>query len=253
MNAPAPRLRHRILPAFAAAAVMGALAAGGWYGYRALASRPITHVEFGGDVARIPPHDLEAFARSLRGVAVGNVSLASVREAARRLPWVRDAAVRRRFPDGLEVTFDAYDALARWGTSALVSSRGEVFNASYEGKLPRFQGPEGSAPVVARQYAAIVPILAPLASPIAEVSLSPRGAWQVLLESGLTLELGRGEVVPRLQRFVAAWPGLSSRGVETKHADLRYANGFALRVPAAAQSPDTPKAAKARNPQPKKK
>jgi len=183
-------------------------------------------------------------------------SLASVREAARRLPWVRDASVRRRFPDGLEVTFDAYDALARWGANALVSSRGEVFTAPYEGRLPRFQGPEGSAPTVAQQYAVIAPILAPLASPIAELHLSARGAWQVLLESGLTLELGRGDVASRLARFVTAWPGLEARGVQTKHADLRYANGFALRVPTAAApaaAPNTPKAAKARNPQPKKK
>ena len=136
--------------------------------------------------------------------------------------------------------------------SLSVSSRGEVFSAPYEGKLPRFRGPDGSGPAVARQYAAIVPVLAPLASPVAELQLSSRGAWQVLLESGLVLELGRGDVASRLARFVAAWPGLKARGVETKHADLRYANGFALRVPPAAASPNPPKAAKAGN-LPKKK
>ncbi|HXS53545.1 MAG TPA: cell division protein FtsQ/DivIB [Usitatibacter sp.] len=249
---PAPRVRSRVLPAMAAAAVIGALAAGGGYGYRVLAARPIAHVELAGDVARIPPRDLDAFARSLRGVAAGSVSLAAVREAARRMPWVRDASVRRRFPDGLEVTFVAYQALARWGASALVSAQGEVFTAPYEGKLPRFQGPDGSAPTMALEYSAIAPMLAPLASPIAELRLSARGAWQVLLDSGLVLELGRGDVAPRIQRFVAAWPGLAARGVQTRHADLRYANGFALRVasnsPAAGEGPSKP-----RKPQPKKK
>src|SRR6185437_4548762 len=97
-----------------------------------------------------------------------------------------------------EVTFVAYQALARWGASALVSAQGEVFTAPYEGKLPRFQGPDGSAPTMA-----IAPMLAPLASPIAELRLSARGAWQVLLDSGLVLELDRGDVAPRIQRFVA--------------------------------------------------
>lgn len=247
-----PGARGRILPAMAAVAVIGALAAGGWYGYRALAARPIAHVELAGDVARIPPRDLDAFTRSLQGMAAGSVSLAAVREAARRMPWVRDASVRRRFPDGLEVTLVAHQALARWGSGQLVSTQGDVFSAPYDGKLPRFQGPDGSAPTMAQEYSTIAPMLAPLGSAVAELHLSARGAWQVLLESGLVLELGRGDVAPRIQRFIAAWPGLAARGVETKHADLRYANGFALRVAsnsrAAADTPPKP-----RKTQPKKK
>ena len=249
---PAPAVRSRILPAAAALVVIGALAAGGWYGYRALAARPIAHVELAGDVARIPARELDAFARSLQGMAVGSVSLAAVREAARRMPWVRDAAVRRRFPDGIEVTLESHQALARWSPDALVSTRGEVFAASFAGKLPRFHGPEGSAPVMAQEYSTIAPMLAPLASPIAELRLSARGAWQVLLESGLTLDLGRGDVGPRIERFVTAWPGLAGRGVETKHADLRYANGFALRMASSLQTTrESP--SKPHKPQPKKK
>jgi cell division protein FtsQ len=247
-------VRRRLLPAVAAAAVIATLAGGGWYGWRTLAARPIAHVAFGGDVARIPPAELEAFARSLHGVPVGSVTLGAVREAARRIPWVRDASVRRRFPDGIEVTFEAHDALARWGAGRLVSRRGEVFEASFDGKLPRFTGPEGSAPVMVQQYAAIAPLAERLASPVAELRLSPRGGWKLTLDSGLALELGRGDVAPRLERFVAAWPGLASRGVETRHADLRYANGFALRLASHLESeaktaPKTPPS----NPRPKKK
>jgi len=226
---PAPRLRTRIVPVAAALAVLGAIAAGGWAGWREIAARPIASVAFSGDVARIAPADLDAFARSLRGAPVGSVSLASVRDAARRIPWVRDASVRRRFPDGLEVRFDTYDVLARWGKTALVSTRGEVVPAPFDGKLPRFLGPDNSAAQMAEEYAALARIAAPLASPVAELRLSPRGAWQLLLESGLTIELGRGDVHPRLERFVNAWPGLVERGVRTTHADLRYANGFAVR------------------------
>ena len=233
----APALRRRILPAAAAAAVIAALAGGGWYGWHELSARPIAHVGFGGDLARILPADLEAFAKGLRSATVGSVSLASVREAARKIPWVRDAAVRRRFPDGIEVRFEAHEPLARWGRSDLVSVRGEVFTAPFDGKLPRFLGPDGSAPQMAEEYAALSRMAAPLASPLAELRLSARGAWELALESGLTIELGRGDIHPRLERFVAAWPGLLARGVRTTHADLRYANGFALRKAAESTPP----------------
>jgi cell division protein FtsQ len=225
----APAIRTRVLPALATAGVLAALAAGGWYGYRQLAGQPIAHVTFAGDVARIAATDLDAFARGWQGVASGNVSLAAVREAARRIPWVRDASVRRRFPDGLEVTLEAHSPLARWGADKLVSTRGDVFAASYTGTLPRFAGPEGAADLMAHQYPSLARALEPLASPVSELRLSARGAWQVALASGLTLELGRADLEARIERFVAAWPGIAARGVETRHVDLRYANGFALR------------------------
>jgi cell division protein FtsQ len=70
----------------------------------------------------------------------------------------------------------------------------------------------------------------PLGSPLAELKLSPRGAWQVVLESGLVLELGRIDRVARLERFAAAWPRLALHDPAPRYADLRYPNGFALRV-----------------------
>jgi len=245
----APVLRTRVLPALAAAGVAAALAAGGWYGWRELSARPIAQVTFAGDLARIAPADLDAFARGWQGRPAGGVSLAAVREAARRIPWVRDAAVRRRFPAGLEVTLEAHQVLARWGDGALVSTRGDVFKAPYTGMLPRFIGPDGAADLMVHQYLPIARALAPLASPVAELRLSARGAWQVALASGLTLELGRADIAPRVERFVAAWPGLVARGVETRHVDLRYANGFALRrVSDSVPVPAPGNAAKSREP-----
>ena len=136
--------------------------------------------------------------------------------------------MRRRFPDAVEVTLETHEPLARWGDSALVSVRGDVFNAPYDGFLPRFKGPDGAAAQMVREYPAIRGGVEPLASAVTEVRVSPRGAWQVVLESGLMLDLGRGEIHARLARFIAAWPQLAAQGVQIKHADLRYANGFAM-------------------------
>jgi len=221
-------IRRRILPAAAATAMVALLAGGAWYGYEAISTQPVKRVVFAGDTAKLARADLELFASSIRESSAG-ASLESVREAARRIPWVREANVRRVFPDAVEVTFEAHAPLARWSEGGLVSVRGELFNADYDGTLPRFKGPESGASSMAREYPAILRALAPLATGVAELRLSPRGAWQVVLESGITLELGRGDIQARLARFVAAWPSLASQGVDARHADLRYANGFAVR------------------------
>lgn len=211
------------------ALVLAVLGLGAWTGYREVAARPIRNVTFAGDLQRIAREDLERFAEGVRGLSASGASLEAVREAARGIPWVREATVRRRFPDTVVVTLEAHEALARWGASALVSRLGEVFSADHEGRLPRFAGPEGSAPEIARRFPAIARAAAPLASPVAELRLSARGAWQAVLESGLVLELGRGDIEGRIARFASAWPALAASGIETAHADLRYGNGFALR------------------------
>jgi len=226
---PAP-LRKRIIPATAAVVVASALVTGAWYAFDAISSQPIRHVVFAGDLQRIARADLEAFARSVEGAASSGASLAAVREAARKIAWVREASVRRRFPDAVEITFETHEPFARWSDSALVSTRGEVFTADYEGFLPRFTGPDGASAQMAREYPQMRQAVAPLSSAITELRLSPRGAWQLVLESGLALDLGRGDIQARLARFVSAWPQLASQGVETRHADLRYANGFAVRT-----------------------
>jgi cell division protein FtsQ len=242
-----PVIRERVIPAMAATGVAALLGAAGWYGYEAVSNRPVREVIFTGDVGPLPRDVLDEFARELKKRTVGT-SLASVRENARRIPWVRDAAVRRQWPDAIEVRFEAYRALARWNDKALVSPAGEVFNAATEARLPSFRGPDASAASMAAMWPVLNDAVAPLASPIQELRLSARGAWEVLLASGVRLMLGREDIVARARRFAAAWPQVAARGVQTAYADLRYPNGFALRQPATLTPALPPKRERNRRP-----
>lgn len=221
-------LRTRILPGIAAALVIATIAAAAWHGYGAIMARPFQRVVFSGNVERLARGDLDALAQTVKGMT----SIAAVRDAAKRLPWVREASVRREYPDTVAIAFETHDVVARWGDRALVSSHGEIFSAPFTGSLPRFRGPDAVAPLMAAEYPAIARALTPLAATVTELRLSPRGGWHVVLDSGLELELGRGrgEIHPRIARFVAAWPKLAAQGVEARYADLRHANGFAVRT-----------------------
>ncbi|APV48459.1 hypothetical protein BWI17_01420 [Betaproteobacteria bacterium GR16-43] len=206
-----------------------ALGGGGWYAYNSALTQPVREIAFTGDTSKVARADLDKLAESVRAMPPGNSTLVAVREGAKRLPWVRDASVRRRFPDGLEVRLEMHDALARWSDGLLVNPQGELFAGRTEAKLPKFTGPEGSSPEMAREYPGIARALVPIESSLAELHLSPRGAWQVVLDSGLVLELGRGDVVARIDRFAGAWPRLAKADPVPKYADLRYPNGFALK------------------------
>lgn len=160
------------------------------------------------------------------------LDLAAVRTAFAKLPWVRNVSMRRRWPDHLEVTLEEHVPLARWGDLALVNNHGEVFNAAYDGNLPLFTGPPEAAKEIVIQYEFFRRTLAAIGKTPAEVQVTPRRAWRVRLEGGPTLELGREQVDVRLARFVAAYGrtlGRLDRRIDS--VDLRYANGFAARIP----------------------
>lgn len=222
-----PRLGLRIVQALAGVVVVAACAVGGIYGYRTVLAHPITRVVYAGEVDRLPQAELDALTHAV--VSADRPSLEGVRDAARLVPWVRDANVRRLYPDAVEIRFATYEAIARWDDKRLVSREGDVFEAEDASVLPRFRGPEGSAPRMVAELAHLRPALAPIAR-LAELHLTPRGGWEALLDNGLVVELGHGEWTERVARLVAAWPRLAEDARATKYADLRYTNGFALRT-----------------------
>ena len=222
-------LKARTIAAMLAATlVVAAIGVAAWWGYGAVLAQPVKHVSFAGEVDRLHRPDLEALAQAIQAAPAGGASLESIREAARRVPWVREVSVRRQFPDTIQITLQAHEAFAHWNDGQLVSRRGEVFTAEDTPALPQFRGPDGSAAAMVAQFAPLANALAPLASAIAELRLSPRGAWQVVLESGLSVDLGHDDIVPRAERFAAAWPQATARVQKIRYADLRYPNGFAL-------------------------
>jgi len=174
---------------------------------------------------------------AVRDRVTGNflaLDLGQIRAGLEALPWVRRAAVRRVWPDRLEVSLEEHVALARWGEDALVDTYGERFAARTEQALPLFAGPAGTEHEVASRYARFARLVAPLGAPIERVVLTPRFAWQLRLADGLNLMLGRDADLAesRLQRFVAVYDQ-TLKGMSRRHdyVDLRYPNGFAVRVP----------------------
>ena len=164
------------------------------------------------------------------------IDIDSVRGALERLPWVRRVELRRVWPDRLEVSLEEHVVFARWGAAALVNTHGEVFAARSDEALPMLAGPPGAEGEVVRRYRKFAELLAPLADAPQRVTLTSRYAWQLRLASGLHLELGRDNPAEsaerRLARFVAAYPQTLGRLQRThEYVDLRYANGFALRIP----------------------
>ncbi|MEJ6024176.1 cell division protein FtsQ/DivIB [Ramlibacter sp. PS4R-6] len=172
------------------------------------------------------------------------IDLAAARQAFESVPWVRQAVVKREFPNKLRVVVEEHHAVALWGgegDSRLLGDRGEVFEANVgdveQDDLPRLAGPDDQAAQVLAMYQAVKPLFDPLDLGVAQLTLTPRGNWQVELDNGASVELGRGtpaEVAARTGRFIQTVTQVASRYGRTPEAlvsaDLRYAEGYALKL-----------------------
>lgn len=193
---------------------------------------PLRDIRLTGDVTHVTHEQVQAVAtRELRGNFF-TVDLAQVRGAFEKLPWIRKVNVRRQWPDRLEIAVEEHRPLARWGSTALVSAQGEVFEAAINTTLPVLHGPDGTAPEVVAQFLEFERVLGPVGRHIVQVSLSARRAWVLKLDDGAILELGRDNLEARLTGFVAAYERTVARLTQpSTYIDLRYANGFAVRSP----------------------
>ena len=205
--------------------------------------------------------DLEvALAGRLRGNFF-SIGLDDLRQSLEQLPWVRHAAVRRQWPSRIEVSIEEHIPAAFWGQvsgreakpdpTQLVNTYGEFFAATISVPppypMPMLAGPPDLAPELLGYYQQAEDILKPLGRLPAVVAISPRLAVQVRLDNGMVIELGRqrpdAPISDRLQRFVDFYPSVANVGkAPPSVVDMRYPNGFALRLAAAlvSESKGTP-------------
>ena len=194
----------------------------------------------GVDIAR-------AMSENLRGNFF-SVSLESLRQSLEQLSWVRRAELRRRWPAGIEVSIEEQVPVAFWGQAGgqLVNSHGEIFTATVglpaPESLPLLVGPASFAPEMLGHYQQAVELLRPLGRFPSILNVSPRLAVQLKLDDGMIVELGRQQakapVKERLERFVEFYPSiLTVARKRPEVVDMRYPNGFALKVNGLAAAP----------------
>lgn len=193
---------------------------------------PLSTVEITGDLDHIDRGSLE---RRLLPAAAGgffSVDVAAVADAARSEPWVKQALVRRVWPDRLVVEIVGRRSIARWAGGGLLSDSGEVFAvvSPLPEQLPLLSGPAGAQPRrVYAEYQRFSHLLEGLPA-VREVRQEARGAWHIGLANGLTITAGRKDVAGRLKRFAAVYRSrLAGVAPPIESVDLRYSDGFAVR------------------------
>ncbi|UWZ93038.1 FtsQ-type POTRA domain-containing protein [[Pasteurella] aerogenes] len=159
----------------------------------------------------------------------------AVREQIETMPWIKNAVVRKVWPDRLSIWVNEHFPVAIWNENEFVASDGTVFKLPMEKvkdqNLPHLSGPDYRSTVVLDAWNKIDHDLKLKGLTLKAVKIDARGAWQIVLDNDVTLRLGRGDWKTKLERFATIYPQIEvPEHKRLSYVDLRYNVGAAVGI-----------------------
>jgi len=154
-------------------------------------------------------------------------------QAVEENEWVDSASLTKVWPDKLIVKIREQKPVAFWGKHAMLSQQGEIIKAvlpQKKGVLPMLYSPESKGRNMASEFLKIRHLMQEFPVKLVELKEDSRGSWQIKLENGLIVKIGRHQHEKRMKRFMVGYRQKLVNNVNKIHTvDLRYTNGFAVK------------------------
>ena len=196
---------------------------------------PVRSVQISGEFVRVTKADIERAVAPLLVSGLFRSDVEALRRAALAVPGVREATVRRVWPDRVEIFVIERLAIARWASGGLVEVDGTHFTPSDgsgpDEALPLLTGPEGSHRRVLDLHVALERVLAPLGMTPVSTELTPRGVLYATLARGPRLVMRPEAVGTSAGTYAGVLAKvMAGRLDEVERVDFRYPAGFAVRM-----------------------
>ncbi|MBF2758829.1 MAG: FtsQ-type POTRA domain-containing protein [Ectothiorhodospiraceae bacterium AqS1] len=195
--------------------------------------QPVQVVRIKGDLLRVSKEEFVHALQPRLTPGLLRIDMASLREHALDIPWVREVSIRRVWPDGLDIFVIEERPFARWGSGGYIDERGRHFFAPVTKSgddLPALFGPPGAHAMVSGIYRRLQREIAPLGLQLAGIGLTPRGVFHITLQDGPQVVFPPDkEPVWRARSGLALiHREFAGRLHEIERIDFRYPDGFAL-------------------------
>lgn len=195
--------------------------------------QPVSEVSISGQIRHLDGQALATqLAQEIRAPLL-SLDVRHLRDEALANPWIHMAEVRRQWPAAVHVAVAEQVPVARWGDRGLLNHQGDIFwpdlSAGYD-YLPKLNGPAHETRAIIAQYHDLSVLFARAGLRLTGLTLESRGAWNLELDNGIQVVVGREQLMPRLRRFLSIYEAeLSQVAAQIEQVDIRYTNGVAVR------------------------
>jgi cell division protein FtsQ len=191
---------------------------------------PVKSVVLDGSFEHVKRSELESIISSAMSGGFFLLDVSRIQSALKQLQWVSAVTVRRVWPDVLVIKIEEHVPFARWGTTQLISQRGELFAPQLEESfpdLPQIDAEAQFAADVMQRFSRISGLLHGEAV-VARLRRNARSGWTLWLASGVRIELGNSRVMERLARASLLLNHFAGRTAMLDVIDARYSGGVAV-------------------------
>jgi cell division protein FtsQ len=193
----------------------------------------ITSVEVKGDLKILDKEQLQPVIEPFTKTNLYLLDAKGLETAIESNPWVHSASMTKIWPDKLVVKIFEQRPVAFWGDKEMLAENGEIIKASLpkeKGNLPLLYSPNDKGRNMATGFLQIRKWMKDFPLKMVEFKEDSRGSWQIKLQNGMTVKIGREHQEKRLRRFMVGYDHSLKKVVnDVKTVDLRYTNGFAVK------------------------
>ncbi len=193
---------------------------------------PLSKIVLQGDLQYVSAFDVQrAFGQLDHIGTFMSQDINELQTSAQSIPWVSHASIRKQWPDTIKVFLTEYQVAAIWNGIALLDKKGVVFDADIaqvNEEHVKLYGPKGSAAEVLNIWNEYSVKFQRIGLNISSLVLNERRAWQIILDNGIRLELGKESLEERINRFFLLYKQLGNDAERVSYIDLRYDTGAAV-------------------------
>ncbi|WP_299685366.1 cell division protein FtsQ/DivIB [uncultured Vibrio sp.] len=193
---------------------------------------PLSNIILQGDLTYVTASDVQHAFGDLEHIGTFmSQDIGVLQDSLESLPWVSVVSIRKQWPDTIKVFLTEHDAAAIWNGNMLLNENGQVFDGDIgilKGDRVKLYGPDGTSQDVIEKWRQVTPLINRLGLTVTSLVLNERRAWQIILDNGIRLELGKNFLDERVERFISLYNQLGSKANQVSYIDLRYDTGAAV-------------------------
>ena len=168
----------------------------------------------------------------LKNKSFFNINLDYLKNSIEKVAWVKNAYIRRSYPNEVIIFIEEYTPIAVWNNDSYISENGYIFSANkIEKKLPKISSYSNRNIIIFEYFSLILDGIRKnkLNDKVLLIKENEIRSLTVLLESNIAIKFGSKNIEERIGIFFKAYKTLNTSDLKKiRYIDMRYSNGFSI-------------------------
>ena len=168
----------------------------------------------------------------LKNKSFFNINLDYLKNSIEKVAWVKNAYIRRSYPNEVIIFIEEYTPVAVWNNDYYISENGYIFSANkIEKKLPKISSYSNRNIIIFEYFSLILDGIRKnkLNDKVLLIKENEIRSLTVLLESNIAIKFGSKNIEERIGIFFKAYKTLNTSDLKKiRYIDMRYSNGFSI-------------------------